>query len=136
MFFIYGFVMFHMVCRTRLNFKVFSVDESTGLLIAAMTLDREARSQYVIPIAISDLGRPPRSATYNVRIYVDDARDNLAETGSRNLYVENLANNGDNSAAFTIGRVHIAPRIYDETAYGDLICKENNVDDVILKVCL
>uniref|UniRef100_F1KPG5 Protocadherin-16 n=1 Tax=Ascaris suum TaxID=6253 RepID=F1KPG5_ASCSU len=114
--------------------KVFSVDESTGLLIAAMTLDREARSQYVIPIAISDLGRPPRSATYNVRIYVDDARDNLAETGSRNLYVENLANNGDNSAAFTIGRVHIAPRIYDETAYGDLICKENNVDDVILKV--
>uniref|UniRef100_F1KPK7 Protocadherin Fat 4 n=1 Tax=Ascaris suum TaxID=6253 RepID=F1KPK7_ASCSU len=114
--------------------KVFSVDESTGLLIAAMTLDREARSQYVIPIAISDLGRPPRSATYNVRIYVDDARDNLVETGSRNLYVENLANNGDNSAAFTIGRVHIAPRIYDETAYGDLICKENNVDDVILKV--
>ncbi|VDM24359.1 unnamed protein product [Toxocara canis] len=96
--------------------KIFAVDESTAVMNTAITLDREIRSQYVIPISISAVGMPSISTTYNVRVYVDDARDNMAEMGSRLVIVEKtIADDGENNVD-SIEAIHILPRCRDEVS--------------------
>lgn len=51
-------------------------------------LDREKRSQYIVPVVVSDLSVPPRSATINLRIYVDDQDDNAPESSPREVNIE------------------------------------------------
>ncbi|KHN82038.1 Protocadherin Fat 4 [Toxocara canis] len=106
--------------------KIFAVDESTAVMNTAITLDREIRSQYVIPISISAVGMPSISTTYNVRVYVDDARDNMAEMGSRLVIVEKtIADDGENNVD-SIEAIHILPRCRDEVSSTDFICETRN----------
>ena len=90
------------------------------MISSSVVLDREARSQYMLPVIISDKGIPVRSALYSIRIYVDDVSEFAPQSIVRSLVVEGI----EKMRNRTIAR--IAPVCRDEVF--DFTC--SMVDDV------
>ncbi|KAF5406039.1 hypothetical protein PHET_00383 [Paragonimus heterotremus] len=53
----------------------FKLDSSTGELTTTQTLDREKQSEYELVAMLTDKGRPPRTATARISVYVTDVND-------------------------------------------------------------
>ncbi|OXB84779.1 UNVERIFIED_CONTAM: hypothetical protein H355_015901 [Colinus virginianus] len=58
------------------NHGTFSISPNTGSIFLAKKLDFETQSLYKLNITAKDQGRPPRSSTMSVVIYVRDFNDN------------------------------------------------------------
>ncbi|XP_043094019.1 protocadherin Fat 1-like [Puntigrus tetrazona] len=54
----------------------FSVDQETGAISLAAPLDRETQDEYSLVITAQDQGRPSRSSTTTLEIFVTDINDN------------------------------------------------------------
>lgn len=67
--------------NARLKFRLvtssgsFKLDANTGELTTLHSLDREKQSQYELIAMLMDHGRPTRSATAKILIYVSDVND-------------------------------------------------------------
>ncbi|KAF8572071.1 hypothetical protein P879_00630, partial [Paragonimus westermani] len=53
----------------------FKLDSSTGELTTTQPLDREKQSEYELVAMLTDRGRPPRTATAKIFVYVSDVND-------------------------------------------------------------
>lgn len=73
-------------------------------LYAQVTFDREMRKSYLIPIAITDSGKPPQTDTSILTVIIGDRNDNPMEEGSSNIFVYNYKGEAPDTK---IGRVYV-----------------------------
>ena len=55
---------------------IFMINDTTGLISLALSLDRETQSNYTLPLVVKDNGSPSLSSTSILTVIVDDYNDN------------------------------------------------------------
>ena len=54
----------------------FTVEQTTGILRTKLSLDRESKAVYLVPVIVQDAGTPRMSSTLTAQVLVQDVNDN------------------------------------------------------------
>lgn len=64
-------------------------NQGTAVLSSLCSLDREKQKEYLIPILITDSGKPAMTGTSTLTVVVGDINDHKMEPGSKEILVYN-----------------------------------------------
>ena len=72
------------------KYFILDIGGGKGIVRTLMPLDREERSQILVPLIVSDAGTPSMTATATLTLNVADVNDNLMFPATKHIQVHTL----------------------------------------------